>query len=65
MTKPKKWHLDYEDGDIILKYDANTPVSKPNAVLPLGAVQSVTVYDPQSLELKGKLPKDKALKVRM
>ena len=60
MTKPKKWHLDYEDGDIILKYDdANTPVSKPNAVLPHGAVQSVTlVYDPQSLELKG--PKDKA-----
>ena len=42
------------------KYDKATPVSKPNATLPLGGIQSVCVYggDP-----KGKIPIDKGLKV--
>jgi len=35
--------LDYED-------EAHLSVSKPNDVLPLGAVQFVTVYDTQSMK---------------
>ena len=63
MTKPKKWYLDRENREIILKYDSTTAISKPNAAQPLGPVESVTAYDPPSQESKGKFPKDKALKV--
>ncbi len=62
MTRPKKWFLDREEGDIILKYYSKTPVSKPNASTPLGAVQSVVEYD-FSHESKGKWPVDKTVKV--
>ena len=63
MTKPKKWHMDLENGEVILKYDSVTPVGKPNAALPLGAVESVTPYDPSQADPKGKLPKDRTVKV--
>ena len=43
MTKPKRWHMLKENEVVILKYD-QTPISKPNATLPLGAIQAVTIY---------------------
>ena len=62
MTRPKKWFLDREEGNIILKYDSKILVSKPNASTPLGAVQSVVEYD-FSLESKGKWRVDKTVNI--
>ena len=58
MTKPKRWHMLQENEEVILKY-GQTPISKPNATLPLGVIQAVTIYGEDDIKYQ-----DKGLKVQ-
>ena len=59
MTKPKKWHLEEERGEVSLHYPAG-PIRKPNAVDSLGAVVSVSL---PKRERRGSYSEEEALLV--